>query len=296
MLTVTPRLIFDWFLKDIWKIVFISIFFAVISILYALSIPNKYSSSAKVSSNLSDSKSMGGALSSLGGLASLAGVSLGGGGMSPEVLKEMLNSPSFLASFIRYSSIEKEVMASEAYDSTIDEFSYNEKIFDIRENKWVRNFKFPQELAPSDAELVEKFKESFSVNYDRKTKLISLNLSSLSPYFSKKILDSLVLYFNTYMREKDLLDSELSIKYLKSELKKSKYNEVSYALQQILEEQYKKLALAKTREEYALRYIESPMVAAKKSAPRRALICLAITIIGSSFSILLLWSVRVFRS
>lgn len=295
MLTITPRLIFKWLLKDIWKIIFISIIFAAISVFYALSIPNEYSSSVKVSSNLSDSKSMGGALSSLGGLASLAGVSLGGGSMSPEVLKEMISSASFLASFIRFSSIEKEIMASESYDSVNDKFIYNVKIYDIKNNQWVRDFKFPQQLAPSDIELVEKFKEFYSVNYDRKTEIISLNFSSFSPYFSRNVLNDLVLYFNSYMKNKDLIDSESSIKYLKSELKKSKYNEVSYALQQILEEQYKKLALAQTREDYALRYIDKPMVSANKSAPKRALICVAITVLGTFFSILLLWSIRIFR-
>ena len=296
MLSITPRLIFEWFLKDIWKIILISILFAVIAVFYALSIPNQYSSSAKVSSNLSDSKSMGGALSSLGGLASLAGVSLGGGSMSPEVLKEMLNSSSFLASYIKHAAIEKEIMAAKTFESTTVEFTYDKKVYDIEKNKWVRDFKFPQTAIPSEIELVEKFKDSYSVNYDRKTKLISLSYNSLSPFFSKSVLDNLVLYFNTYMRDKDLLDSQSSIKYLKSELKIAKYNEVSLALQQILEEQYKKLALAKTREEYALRFIESPMVAAKKSSPKRALICLAITVIGTLCSILLLWSIRIFRN
>jgi uncharacterized protein involved in exopolysaccharide biosynthesis len=295
MLTVTPRLLLDWFINDFWKIFFISLFFAVISILYAISIPNQYSSSATVSSNMSDSKSMGGALSKFGGLASLAGISLGGGQLSPEVLKEMLTSKSFLASFITKYHLEIDIMAANAFSPEQDVFLYDKKIYDIDDQKWVRQFKYPQSLIPSDIELVEKFKESFSVSYARKTKLITLGFKSYSPKSSKYILINLIAYFNEYMRLNDTTNSESSIKYLKIQLEAAKYNEVKLALQQIMEEQFKKLAIAKTRKEYALRVIEAPMLAAQKSEPRRAVLCLILTFLGTFFSTLILWSVRLYR-
>jgi uncharacterized protein involved in exopolysaccharide biosynthesis len=296
MHTITPQLIFTWFLKDIWKILLISVFFASVSIFFALSLPNVYSSKAKVSSNLSESNGMSGALSSLGGLASLAGVSIGGGGLSPEVLKEMLSSSSFLASFIKKHHIEIEIIAAKSFDPTKNQFLYDEKIYNTVDGVWVRPFKFPQTLEPSGAELVDKFKESFSVQYDRKTKLINMSFTSMSPEFSQQTLENLVFHFNDYMKSKDVSDSLLSVKYLNEQLAVAKFKEVELALQQVMEEQYKKLALAQTREEYALRYIESPMLAVKKSGPKRAIICLAITMLGSFFSVVLWWSIRILRS
>lgn len=296
MLTVTPRLILTWFLKDFKIIGLISASFAVISILFALSLPNIYSSKTKVSSNLSDSNGMSGALANLGGLASLAGVSIGGGGVSPTVLKEILSSSSFLASFIKKYHIEKEVIAVKSFESTSNQFQYDDEIYDNVNNKWVRQFKFPQTLEPSGAELVDEFKESFSVQFDRKTKLINMTFSSMSPQFSQQVLENIVFHFNGYMRDKDVSDSLLSVKYLKEQLVVAKYVEVKRALQQIMEEQYKKLALAQTREEYALRYIESPMLAVKKSGPKRTIICIAITMLGTFFSVMFWWSVRIFRS
>jgi uncharacterized protein involved in exopolysaccharide biosynthesis len=296
MHTITPRLIVSWFFKDVWKILLISVFFATVSVFYALSLPNIYSSKTKVSSNLSDSKGMNGALSGLGGLASLAGVSLGGGGLSPEVLKEMLASSSFLASFIKKYHIEKEIMAVKSFQPLKSQFEYDEKIYDNSNGKWVRQFKYPQTLQPSGKEIVDKFKESFGVQYDRKTKLITMSFSSMSPQFSQQILENIVLHFNYYMKSKDISDSQLSVKYLNDQLAVAKYAEVKLALQQILEEQYKKLALAQTREEYALRYIESPMLAVKKSGPKRAIICIAITTIGTTLSLFFWWSLRILRS
>lgn len=296
MYSVTPRLILTWFLKDFKIIIFISIFFSITSLFFVLSLPNVYSSKAKVSSNLSDSKGMSGALSNLGGLASLAGVSIGGEGLSPEVLKEILSSSSFLASFIKKYHIEKEIIAVKSFDPKKNQFEYDEKIYDVLSEVWVRQFKFPQTLEPSGAELVDKFKESFGVQYDRKTKLIRMSFSSMSPQFSQQILENIVLHFNSYMRDRDISDSLLSVTYLNEQLAVAKYGEVKIALQQIMEEQYKKLALAKTRQEYALRYIESPMLAVEKSGPKRAIICLAITMLGTFLSVTFWWSVRILHS
>lgn len=293
---LTPKILVDWFLKDIYKIFAISIVFASFSVLYALSIPNQYSSRAVVSSNLSDSKSMGGTLSKLGGLASLAGVSLGGGGsLSPEVMSEMLNSNSFLATFIRKYDLATIIMAAEGYDSDSRQFNYKENVYDIKNKIWVRDFKFPQTLEPSDIEVVEKFKESFSTSYARKTMLININFKSYSPQFSLDVISKLIAHYNLFMRNNDMAEAESSIGYLEHELVASKYQEVKLALQQIMEEQYKKLALAKTRNDYALRIIEQPLLAAKKSEPRRAIICVLITLGGTFFSVLLLWTVRASR-
>jgi len=295
MLVVSPRLFLEWFIKDFFKIVIVSILFAVISVFIALSIPNQYSSHVVVSSNMSDSKSMGG-LSKLGGLASLAGISLGGGGsLSPEVLYEMLNSGSFLSSFIRKYDLEKEIMAAESYSPESSRFIYKEKIYDVKNDVWVRDFKFPQTLEPNDSELVEKFKQSFNASYARKTKLIKISFKSFSPQYSVKTLNDLIYHFNEYMRNNDTQESELSIKYLKQELTSSNYQEVNLALQQLVEEQYKKLAIAKTRNEYALRVIEAPLLAANKSEPKRAIICVVITLFGTIFTVFFWWVIRIIR-
>lgn len=296
MSPITASTIIKWLRMDLWKIIFITIVFASLSVLYVLSLQNVYSSNAKVSSNLSTGKSMGGALANLGGLASLAGVSLGGGGLSIEVLKEILTSASFLSSFIKANHLEKEVIAAISYDPKLNTFQYDEKIYNQSKGIWVRKYTFPQTLEPSNKELANKFKENFNVNFDRKTKLITLNFTSYSPEFSKKIINDIVEFFNDYLREKDIKDSMLSVSYLKEQLQKTSYSEVKIALQQIMEEQYKKLALANTREEYALRFIESPLVASKKSAPSRAAICIVITMLGAVFGVVALLTMRIFRS
>lgn len=293
---ISLQILLGWFVKDFFKIILIGGVVGVCSVIYALSLPNQYSAKTVVASNLSDAKSMGGALSSLGGLASMAGISIGGGSaMSPEVLYETVTSRSFLASFIRKQKLEPIIMAAVDFNPTSDEFVYDEKIYNKKDETWVRDYIYPQTLEPNDFELVEKFNKSFSATYARKTKLITLKYQSFSPKFSKQVVEELVKFFNTYIRNRDLEESNSSIKYLETELADSKYKEVKLALQQVMEEQFKKLALAKTREEYAFQVIEAPLLAAKKSEPKRAIICVIGTFGGTLLTVLIWWSVRAYR-
>lgn len=295
MSTLTISTLFQWFKQDFIKISLIGIVFGAISVVYALSLPNVYSTKTIVISNLSEG-GMGGSLSKLGGLASIAGVSLGGGKTtSPEVLSETIKSNSFLAEFIRSQEIEIELMAAKDFDPASGKFLLNEKIYDADSNTWVRDYKYPQTLAPSDIELVEKFKDVFGVNFARKTKLITLNFKSYSPEQSQKIPFELVKFFNEYMRAIDIKEATSTVAYLEDQLVKANAKEVKIALQQILEEQFKKLALANTRDEYAFKIIEAPLYPANKSEPKRAIICVVITILGTALTIMLWWSVRIFR-
>lgn len=297
MSQITPKTLFTWFVNDFYKITLIGLIFGVSSVYYALNIPNQYSAKVVVASNIESNKAMGGALSKFGGLASLAGVNLGGGNASsPEVLFETISSNSFLAEFIRQYKLGPIVMASTGYNPNKNEFIYDEKLYNFNQKKWVRDFKYPQTIEPNDLELVEKFKDSFSSSYARKTKLISLGYKSFSPEHSKVVVETLVAHFNQYVRNKDIKDSEKNISYLEQELSTARYKEVKIALQQIMEEQYKKLALAKTRDEYAFKVIEAPLLAAKKSEPKRAIICAAITFIGTLITVLIWWSIRIFRT
>ncbi|MDE3271258.1 Wzz/FepE/Etk N-terminal domain-containing protein [Pseudoalteromonas sp. G4] len=293
--SVTPEIILSWLLKDKWKILIAAIVFGGISIWVALSIPNQYTSSTVVSSNFNEQGGKG-ALSKLGGLASLAGISVGKSNYSPEVLKEIISSNSFLAFFIRQNKLEKIVMAAEGFNAENNSFIYNDKIYNVELNKWVRKFKYPQKLEPADIELVKKFKESFSISYDRKTELVKINFKSYSPTFAKSTLEAIIVTFNEFMRKQELESNTQSLEYLKTQLASAKYSEVKLSLQQIMEEQYKNLALANTRKEFAFKTIEAPLLPVLKSEPKRAIVCIAITFAGVFLVSLSLLTIRILRS
>ena len=82
-------------------IIGITAIFALVSVFYALSIPNQYRATALVSPAQGSGGGLSGALGQLGGLASLAGVSIGGGESSEaQVAQEIMRSRGFIEEFI----------------------------------------------------------------------------------------------------------------------------------------------------------------------------------------------------
>jgi uncharacterized protein involved in exopolysaccharide biosynthesis len=70
--------------------------FAVVSVIYALSLPNQFKASALLAPAQQQSGGLSGALGDLGGLASLAGVDIGGGGGGEaQIAQEILLSWGF---------------------------------------------------------------------------------------------------------------------------------------------------------------------------------------------------------
>lgn len=287
---------FKELLKLVWldkyKIIVAFVIFSVGAVFYALSLPNLYSSKIVVSSTINENNKLSG---SLGGLASMAGISLGGGEMSPEVVKESLVSNSFLGEFVEENNLSVILFAAQSYDPSSDLFILDESIYDSSSKQWTRKVIYPQEAAPSKDEMAKKLKEFITVGYDRKTKLISVILSSYSPEFSKSTLESLILSFNNYMKLKEKNEALATISYLKDKLNSEKVSEVRLSLQQLLEEQLKKLALAETKTEYALKVIDKPLKPYQKSGPKRSIICLGITAFGTFLTILTLLSLKISR-
>ena len=91
-------------LSAIWNrkifICLVTSFFSIVSILYALSLPNIYTSHALLKS-AENSSSSSGLLSQYSGMASLAGISLGSSGSSDKSLEaiERIRSYTFFSKF-----------------------------------------------------------------------------------------------------------------------------------------------------------------------------------------------------
>ncbi|WP_157795517.1 Wzz/FepE/Etk N-terminal domain-containing protein [Pseudoalteromonas ruthenica] len=294
MKDVTPEMLVKWAIQDWLKIIAFTVLAGACAVAYALSLPNKYTSQASVTSNFDDGSSVGGALGKLGGLAGMS-FSGGGEGYSSEVMREMMLSADFLGPFIQRQGIEPTLMAAQDFDRESRKFIINSDIYDSAKEIWTRVPNYPQKKEPSSLELATKFKESFNVKLNKQNGLIGLSFESYSPEFSLDILDSLIEEFNLYLKEKDLLERQKKLKYLKSELESSNLVEVRTVLQQLVEDEYKKLSVAKTREEYAIKVIEQPQMPIEKSSPRRAIICIGITGVSCIVFVLLLWFVRIFR-
>lgn len=272
-----------------WIILLSSFVAAVVAVLYTLNLPNIYKSEALLAPT---EESGGNGLSALagqfGGLASLAGINLSGAsGDKVTIALELLKSRQFIGEFIQNNDLKPAIMAAEGWNASSNSLLYDESIYQIDTNKWVRDTKPPKKSEPSAQEVHKEFvKENLVVTQDKETGLVTLSIKHFSPFVAKDIASKLVKAINTKMRQNDISDAQRSIDYLNEALLKTNVADMQQVFYQLIEKQQQTKMLANVREEYVLKVIDPPIVAEEKSGPKRAIICVLFVMLGAFFGII----------
>ena len=263
------------------KIVAITAIFAIVSVIYALSIPNQYKATALLSSADSSGGGLSGALGQLGGLASLAGVSLGGGESSEgQIAQEIMQSWSFIEGFIEDNNLAVGVYAADGWDKSSNELQINSGLYDASKSQWLVE-------PPSSWSLFKTFSGILSVSEDKKSGLVSVSIEYYSPLIAKQWLDLYVAAINEHMQKREMAKVTRNIEYLQAQIKKTNIAEMQEVFYTIIEEQIKSKMLAEASPEYAFVAVSPSMVPEQKSQPKRALMCILGTLLGGMLSVLL---------
>ena len=168
--------LFKTFWDSKWLILSITTASCIFIVLYSLSIPNIYRSSALVMPAQSQGSNVSGALSGLGGLASMAGLSIpSGNSNNKEEAIAVLTSHQFLEDFIINNDILLPLMASKGWDAKKNELILNPKIYDIKNKKWIGKSS-SKTNAPTIQEAVRSFRQIYIVSENKK------NLKVLETY------------------------------------------------------------------------------------------------------------------
>ena len=269
-------------------IIGITAIFALVSVFYALSIPNQYRATALVSPAQGSGGGLSGALGQLGGLASLAGVSIGGGESSEaQVAQEIMRSRGFIEEFISENNLAVEVFAAEGWDMGSNQLEINSDIYDVDSLLWVRDAPAGKTAEPSGWELFKKFSGMFSVSEDKKTGMVSISVEYFSPELAKEWVDRLVIGINQHMQSRKLEKVNINIQYLEAQIQKTSIAEMREVFYTIIEEQIKSKMLAEASPEYAFVTVSPAMVPEEKSQPKRALICILGTLLGGMLATLI---------
>lgn len=260
--------------------------FAVISVIYSLSLPNQYKAMALLAPAQQQGGGLSGALGDLGGLAALAGVNIGGGdGGEAQIAQEIMLSWGFLENFINKNDIAIEVFAADGWNKHKNQLNIDDDIYDIEENRWVRNPPSGKTVNPTSWELYEEFLEMVSISADKKTGLISLSVEYFSPYIAKQWVDQLVVAINQHMQQRKLQMVNTNIEYLEEQILKTPIAEMKEVFYTIIEEQIKSKMLAEASPEYVFVSVSPAMVPEEKSQPKRALICILGLLLGGMLSV-----------
>ena len=275
--------------KVLWdKKVFISALssiFAILSIIYALLLPNYFTSQSTLYAVI-DEGDTGSTLSSMasryGGLAGVAGITLPqvDGASKTAIMLATIESREFLSHLLTFEGVREKLIATKSYNPTSKTISFDKNIFKSESNTWIDG-------QPSDLFTYNAYKQIISLYEDKISGLITISVTHKSPIFAKSFLDLIIQEANNIMRQRDMIESSDSLEYLTNQLDSTKQADIRYSINQLIETQLKKQMLANVRKFYILNPIDIPFIPEEKSEPKRSELVIMLTIIGFIFSVLI---------
>ena len=271
----------------IFSVVVIS---GLISVLVALSLPNKYTSQALLAprSDSGAGGSLGQMAAQFGGLAGLAGVNLDGLGDQgvTKVAIETLKSRDFFGKYL-YEGVLIDLMASEGWDRSTGRVLIDDSLFDTNTATWVRDVSAEFQIKPSVQEAYEEFFKFFlKVSEDKKTGFVTVAVTHYSPTVARDWVDLIVKGINEAVRARDVEEAEKSIAFLNEQRLKTNLVSMTEVFAELIEQQTKTVMLANASDEYVFQVIEGPVAPELKSEPMRALICVLGTLVGGILSVI----------
>lgn len=277
----------------LWKgkiILFAIVFlFSVVSVFYALSIPNQYKSEILLAPLEEESGGLAAIAGQFGGLASLAGFQLGGGVADKSALAiEVMKSRDFIGEFISKNEILVPLMAAKDWEPKNDRLLLDESLYSEAERKWVREVKFPYNSEPSVQEAHLAFLDRLSISQDKQTGYVTVAFEFYSSKLAQEWLMLFVQQLNAEIKKRDVQEASKSIRFLEGQLKNTSVAQMQNVFYQLIEEQTKTMMLAEARDQYVFKIIDSPIAPERKSRPKRAFIVLVGMFLGGCFGVVIL--------
>ena len=260
--------------------------FSLISIIYALMLPNIYQSQA-VMMPMEANQGMSGMLGQYSGMASLAGISLPSesGSKAQEAIARIQSFEFFSNSFLPHIKLEN-LMAVKKWNQASNTLTYDASAFNSESGQWVRKVKPPTSTIPSSQKAYKQYQEIMSVSEDKKTSFVTLSVEHKSPVIAQQWVEIMMDQIDQVMRDQDRQTALQSIAYLNSLAPTVNYEEISKALASLQQEQMKRLMMVEANENYIFKVLDSPIVPEMKVKPKRSLIVILGTMLGMMLSVL----------
>lgn len=277
-----------------WIILAVTLVFAVSSVIYALSLPDKYQAKSLLVPVSSDGGGAGGLASQYGGLAAMAGINLKSGGDNKVAIAvALVNDWNFIEQFIYKYELQVPIVAGIGWDRASQKLVLDEELYDAERGRWVDEGN--EVNGPSSWEMYQSFASFVSISEDMDTGLISLGIEYYSPVLAEEWNRLLVKEVNQYMRLMDILEAKANIEYLKKQIESTSVSDLQSVFYRLIEEQTKTLMLAKASDQYVLKIIGPAKAPEKKSGPVRSKMCISATLTGGLFGIALVFAWYLFN-
>ena len=251
--------------------------FAIIALIYSLTLTNIYQSTALLSP-VGDQSNSSQSLNNLGGLASFAGINISStsGGNSTKAITK-ITTLSFFEENILPNIFLPDLMAVKTWDEDSNSVIYNSS-YNVQTGKW-NNIPHPQKS-------YKAFKSKLQVSEDYETKFLTISVKHESPHIAKEWTELVVNQINDSFRAKDKREAESAMNFLNTQMALTSYTEIKQVVAQILKQKMQQLTLIEANEFYVFSYLDQPAVARNKIEPSRTSICILGTLLGFMLGVL----------
>tara|TARA_B100000963_G_C22575349_1_gene648144 strand:+ start:98 stop:1012 length:915 start_codon:yes stop_codon:yes gene_type:complete len=251
--------------------------FLFFSLIYSLSLPNLYTSSALLVPNQNEN-GVDSSLRSYSGLAGIAGLSIPSNSSSPysEAFAKVSTYNFFVNNILPNIQLPN-LLAVDHYNKTQKEIVYDKNKFLPTANRWLGAYESGPSLQTAHALFI---KNHLKVIEDIDTGYITLSITHESPEVAKRWVDIIVDQINSHMRNEHKFRSIKSIEFLNLQLMTSNFTEIKQALASLIEKETEKLMIIEVNEDFIFRVIEPPIVKEHKSGPNRLVIVFIASFLG----------------
>jgi len=278
-------------LRELWNVIWVGKFkiiaiatvFAVVSVIYVLTLPNKYQSDLVLAPSQADGKSGLGALATqYGGLAAMAGISLGGDSSRVTQAVKLVTSWPFLENVVNKYNLKPQIMAVDEWDSDTNQLIYNADIYDPETETWTREVDLGagESPEPTSFETYKAFSKMIMVENEAKSGMLTLSVEYISPQIAYEWVNLLKQELNSFYQQQDIKEAQNNIEYLKLKIDETNVTDMQAVFYNMIESQTKTLMLAEVSDQYLVKTVIPAKVAEEKSSPKRAIICIFITLLG----------------
>jgi len=290
-------------LRELWETIkrgkkIIASFVIVITTLtlvYALKLPNVYTSEAVlIPSKTGSAPSLGG----LGGLAALAGVSIGGGGgsMTPDTaFNALINNYEFMKYFVTKNkivehyedpSLDKNYVFALGYRGLYD-------LFQTTSNKANK-----KALEDKIFDTVKLLKNNLAISADKKTGLIKVAYSDSDRFYPPTLINAFLRDASEYLVENNLANINERLQYFETELNKTESVELRQSLSAMISKIVQEKVMMKSKKYYQCDVFAEPAVSyiKDKTKPKRALILVVAFITSLILGIFAVFFIEFLRS
>ena len=258
--------------KHIKKILSLTLVGALLSVIYSLTIPEKYLSQAiSIQAEISNPTS----IDSTGGLLQIFGPQ---SKSSTEKTLTILKSRSFFRNFYEDNQFLFELMAVESFDTKNNKYKVDESLYNQKESKWISK--------PSFEKSFKVFREEFTVSTDLITREIYTSTKHVNPIVALQWNTAILAKINQITKEKQIKKSSSAIDYYKKKLNNENSLAVRSVLMSSMSSELQTIATSNVTDEYSLEVIDPAFLPERSSEPNNAVISILGTILSFVLSFL----------